>query len=134
MTRKADPNVKDNMHFRAEDENDEKMFSDFKKLAVQDGVKLIELQREGIRAVFKAHHWPPGNPQLQLSVFQTALPVVGVVEKCKCGRSAVVWATDLRGPTKGEYCFCQQCFSKVPLRFDPKIWKITLDRREEIRK
>ena len=66
MTRK--PNVKsgDGFSVKARDEYEKKMIQDLKKLSVQDDVELSELIFEGIIAVFKAHHWPPGNPQRTL--------------------------------------------------------------------
>jgi hypothetical protein len=133
MTRQANPNVKDNIHVRARDESEEQKFSDLKKLAIQDEVELVELVLEGIDAVFKNHHWPPGNPQLPLSIFQTQLTLQQQqqrqIENCKCGRPAVIYATDLQSVAKVEQRFCKSCFSQVPLRHDPKVWKITIDRR-----
>ena len=128
VTRQADPGVKDNLHVRAKSESERRLIGELKQLARQDGVELSELVFEGILLMFKAHHWPPGNPQLQLSVFQQEK--LSNPEKCKCGRHAVVHATDLRGITKIEHYFCQNCFNNIPSRHDPKIWKITPDNKK----
>jgi len=132
MTRQADPKVKDNLHVRARSETERRIISDLKQLAIQDQVELADLIFEGIQYMFKAHHWPPGNPQLQLTVFQKENPSTTEPEKCKCGRPAIIHATDLRGITKIEHHFCQKCFSNIPSRYDPKIWKIITDNRKTI--
>jgi len=128
MTRQVDPNVRDNFHIRARTETERQIIGDLKQLAQQDEVELVDLVIEGIQYMFKAHNWPPENPQTQLSSHQQTNPYQ--MEKCKCNRTAVIWITQVA--TKTKYCFCQTCFSKVPLRFDPKIWKITLDQRKPL--
>ncbi|MCL2359020.1 MAG: hypothetical protein LBH74_06225 [Nitrososphaerota archaeon] len=126
MTRQADPKVKDNLHIHARNEPERQIIGDLKQLANQDGVELTDLVFEAITLMFRTHHWPPGNPQTQLTPYQQ--PTHPIVEKCKCGRPAIIWTTHII--SKKNYCFCQPCFNKVPLRYDPKLWKITLDHRK----
>jgi hypothetical protein len=105
---------------KARGESEKKSIGNLKQLAVQDGVNVADLIFEAIDLVFKVHHWPPGNPQLQLSNFQQGkLPTV---ENCKCGREVAVWTLNLQ--TKTEYKFCSKCFAKVPMRYDQKTWHI----------
>jgi len=131
MTRQADPNVKGNIHVRARDESDEQKFSGLKTLARQDDIPLVALIIEGIDAVFKNHHYPPGNPQRQLTTFQTSLPHTGQKEVCSnCNQhSSVIWLTHLQLKPQKQASYCQTCFSKIPCRFDTKIYKITKDQR-----
>ena len=130
VTRQADPKATGYFSIKARNENEHQLIGDLKRLSRQDGIDLADLVFEGIQHLFKAHHWPPGNPQLQLSVFQQEKPLIKEPEKCKCGRQSVITATDLRGITKIEHHFCQNCFSNTPSRYDPKIWKITKDQRK----
>jgi len=130
VTRQADPKATGYFSIKARNETEHQLIGDLKRLSRQDGIELADLVFEGIQYLFKAHHWPPGNPQLQLSVFQQEKLPITETEKCKCRRPAVITATDLRGITKIEHYFCQTCFSNVPSRYDPKIWKITIDRRK----
>ncbi|MDR2719478.1 MAG: hypothetical protein LBC03_01560 [Nitrososphaerota archaeon] len=131
MTRQADPKSTGYFSIKARNETEQQLIGDLKRLSRQDDIDLADLVFEGIQHMLKAHHWPPGNPQLQLAVFQQEKLPITETEKCKCGRPAIVYATDLRGITKIEQYFCQNCFSNVPCRYDPKIWKITLDRRNK---
>jgi hypothetical protein len=127
MTRQADPKATGYFSVKARNEVEHQLIGDLKRLACQDGLELADLIFEGIQHLFKAHHWPPGNPQTQLTPYQQT-ELSAVVEKCKCGRFAVIWAICL--VTKEEHHFCQTCFSGVPLRFDAKVWKITKDQRK----
>jgi hypothetical protein len=130
VTRQADPKVKGNLHIHARNESERQIIGDLKQLANQDGIELTDLVMEGILYMFKAHHWPPGNPQLRLSVFQQEKLSATDIEKCKCGRPAIIWTTHLA--SKEAHQFCKTCFSNVPLRFDTKIWKITKDIKKPI--
>jgi hypothetical protein len=123
VTRQADPKATGYFSVKARNETEHRLIGDLKRLARQDGLELADLVFEGIQHVFKAHRWPPGNPQTQLTTYQQ--PELIKVEKCKCGHTAVITATDLRGITQIERHFCQTCFSNVPSRYDSKIWKIT---------
>jgi|GEM_PF-1468797 len=124
VTRQADPKSTGYFSVKARNEIEQQLIGDLKRLARQDGLELADLIFEGIQYMFKAHHWPPDNPQTQLTTYQQAeLPIV---EKCKCGRTAIVHATDLRGITIKEHNFCQKCFSNVPGRYDSNLWKIAL--------
>jgi hypothetical protein len=118
-TRQADPNSKDFLSIKARGESEKKVIGDLKQLSVQDGVNVADLVFEAIDLVFKVHHWPPGNPQLQLSNFQQGTLLA---DKCKCGQDAAVWALNLS--SKVEYKFCGKCFGKVPMRYDAKTWHI----------
>ena len=128
MTRQADPKSTGYFSIKARNETEHQLIGDLKRLSRQDDIDLADLVFEGIQYMFKAHKWPPGNPQTQLSTYQQT--ELSIVEKCKCGRIAVIHAIDLRGVTKIEHNFCQNCFSNVPLRHDPKIWKITTNKRK----
>lgn len=130
MTRQADPKSTGYFSVKARNETEQQLIGDLKRLSRQDDIELADLVFEGIQYVFKAHRWPPGNPQLQLSVFQQEKLSTAETEKCKCGRPTIIWTTHLA--SKEEHKFCQTCFSNVPLRFDPKIWKITIDRRKQV--
>jgi len=126
VTRQADPKATGYFSVKARNETEHQLIGDLKRLSRQDGIELADLVFEGIQYMFKAHHWPPGNPQTQLTIYQqTELPKV---EKCKCGHPSLVWATYIT--SKEEYSFCQNCFSKVPQRYDQKIWKIKIDLRK----
>jgi hypothetical protein len=113
LTRQADPSVKDNLHIRARSESERQLIGELKQLARQDDVELADLIFEGVLLMFKAHHWPPGNPQLQLSVFQQENSVTNN-NSCTCGRPIDVtygfW-TDKK-PRKS----CKYCFNKIPQR------------------
>jgi hypothetical protein len=123
MTRKIDVNAKGYFSIKARNESERKIIGDLKQLCLQDQVEISDLVFEGLILMFKDHNWPPGNPQLQLSVFQqnTLHPIL---EKCKCGRTSTIHTTDLRGIAKVERYFCKTCFRNVPGRYDPKLWKI----------
>lgn len=86
MTRQADPKVKGNFHIRARNESERKIIGDLKQLANQDGVEFTDLVIEGILYMFKAHNWSPGNPQLQLTMFQKEKPLLENI--CACGQPA----------------------------------------------
>jgi hypothetical protein len=129
VTRQADPKATGYFSIKARNETEHQLIGDLKRLARQDDLDLADLVFEGLQYLFKAHRWPPGNPQLQLPTFQQEkLPIA---EKCKCGHTAVITATDLRGITQIERHFCQTCFNNVPSRYDSKIWKITTDKRNK---
>jgi hypothetical protein len=130
VTRQADPKATGYFSVKARNETEHQLIGDLKRLARQDGLELADLVFEGIQYMFKAHRWPPGNPQTQLTTYQQT--ELQKMEKCKCGRSAVIYATDLRGITKIDNYFCQSCFNDVPSRYDYKIWKITADHRKPI--
>ena len=113
MTRQANPDIKDNLHVRAKNESERRLIGDLKQLARQDGVELSELVFEGILLMFEAHHWPPGNPQLQLTVFQKEQPPpINNNNLCTCGRPIEVtyglWEN--KTPCKS----CKVCFNKIP--------------------
>ena len=89
------PTVKNktgNLVFKPVTPEDHKLSEDFKRLCIQDGVQVHDLLLEGIKAVFKAHHWPPGNPQLQLGVFADGKKPKLTLGRCGfrgCTRKAV---------------------------------------------
>ncbi len=121
MTKQADPNSKTGFNVKARDESEKLAIHKLKKLAVQDEVEISDLVFEALDLVFKVHHFDVApNPQLQMSPFLNGqLPTV---EKCKCGKPVAVWAFKLQD--RQEYKFCRECFSKVPLRYDEKVWRI----------
>jgi hypothetical protein len=129
VTRQADPKATGYFSIKARNESEHQLIGDLKRLARQDNINLADLVFEGLQHLFKAHKWPPINPQQQLSVFQQEKLAI-TIEKCKCGHPAIITATDLRGITQIERHFCQTCFSNVPSKYDTKLWKITTDRRK----
>jgi hypothetical protein len=128
VTRQADPKATGYFSIKARNETEHQLIGDLKRLSRQDDLDLADLVFEGLQYLFKAHHWPPGNPQQQLAAFQQEK--LTATEKCKCGHTAIITATDLRGITQIEHHFCQTCFSNTPGKYDPKIWKITKDPRK----
>jgi hypothetical protein len=93
MTRLPNPKSTGGFNIKARNEAERKIIADLKQLAIQDGVEISDLVFEGILFMFKAHHWPPGNPQLQLSGFLVGREVQSKrPEKCGfkgCGGHAV---------------------------------------------
>ena len=133
MTRQADPKSTGYFSVKARNDVEHQLIGDLKRLACQKRIELADLIFEGIQHTFKNHQWPPttqnSNSQQiqQLTLHQQTQPPQ-VVENCACGRIATIWVTCLI--TKKDHQFCQQCFSNVPMRFDPKTWKITNDQRK----
>jgi hypothetical protein len=94
-----------------------KMSTDAKTLCLQDGITIRDFLSECLELGFKVHHWPPGNPQLQLIRFQeSALDA----PRCKCGKAAVTHGLHI--PNGREIDCCKKCFSEVPQRYDVKLW------------
>lgn len=92
MTRLPNPKSTDGFNIKARNEAERKIVADLKQLAIQDGVEISDLVFEGILLMFKAHHWPPGNPQLQLCGFLSGIEQPKTREKCGfkgCDRDAV---------------------------------------------
>jgi hypothetical protein len=116
------PNLKSpHTSFKPKTLEDEKIIEDFKKLAAQDGIKLYDLYIEAFQLLFKAHHWPPGNPQLTL---QSSLEKRVSLGKCtakNCTFQAVIVGTNLIA--KKEHRFCKKHFAELPQRHDAKLWK-----------
>jgi hypothetical protein len=112
VTRQANPDIKDNLHVRAKNESERRLIGDLKQLARQDGVELSELVFEGILLMFKAHHWPPGNPQLQLTVFQKEQPPPTNNNNCTCGQPIEVTYGFWTDTTTHKSC--KHCFNKIP--------------------
>jgi hypothetical protein len=129
VTRQADPKATGYFSIKARNETEHQLIGDLKRLARQDDLDLADLVFEGLQYLFKAHKWPPDNPQTQLTNYQQTTLSKDAELKCrKCGCPTVVWMTYLS--TKEDHRYCSVCFSKIPLRFDPKIWKITIDHRK----
>ncbi len=83
MTRLPNPKSTDGFNIKARNEAERKIVADLKQLAIQDCVEISDLVFEGILLMFKAHHWPPGNPQLQLCGFLNGgIEQPKVREKC----------------------------------------------------
>ena len=113
MTRHADPKVKDNIHVRARSETERRIIGELKQLANKDEVEIADLIFEGIELMFKIHHWPPGNPQLQLTMFQNGKPPTKTENNlCECGRPLEIayrlWQD------KKIYKTCKLCYNKIP--------------------
>ncbi|MDR0374008.1 MAG: hypothetical protein LBI79_10785 [Nitrososphaerota archaeon] len=112
MTRQADPKVKDNIHVRARSETERRIIGELKQLANQDEVEIADLIFEGIAYMFKVHHWPPGNPQLQLTMFQNGKqPSKTESTVCECGRPLEIMYRLWQD--KKVYRSCKQCFNKI---------------------
>jgi len=111
LTRQADPRVKDNLHIRARSEAERQIIGDLKRLAVQDEIELADLIFEGITLMFQAHHFPPGNPQLQLTAFQKEQPKIDN-NLCACGRPIEV--TYGLWESKTPHKACKLCYNKLP--------------------
>ncbi len=118
--REANPESKKGVNFKARTPEEEQINSDIKSLAKHLRVQLSDLWFETAIRTLKQYNWPP-TPQTQLSAFQGGVKQV-VIEKCRCGAKAEVYAKNLQ--TKEEYHFCKQCFSQVPMRYDAKIWRV----------
>jgi len=107
LTRQADPKVKGNLHIHARNETERQIIGDLKQLANQDNVELTDLVIEGILHMFKTHHWPPGNPQLQLTAFQKEKPAPENV--CTCGRPLEIFYHLWHNKTLHKNC--KNCFN-----------------------
>jgi hypothetical protein len=136
MTRQADPKATGYFSVKARNETEHQLIGDLKRLACQNQIELTDLIFEGIQHIFKTRQWSPlpqsnssnNNQQTPPLPFSQQTEPSAIVEHCMCGRPAAVWATCI--VTKKEHQFCPQCFSNVPLRFDPKTWQITKDQRK----
>lgn len=128
MTRQADPKVKDNLHVRARNEAERQIIGDLKRLANQDEVELADLIFEGIALMFQAHHFPPGNPQLQLTVFQKEQPQPIIDNNtCACGRPVDV--TYGLCEDKNHYKACKYCYNKIP-KHKIRYYRLKKDERK----
>jgi hypothetical protein len=110
---------------------EEKKSDDFKSLCIQDGLKARDLLNEAIDLVFKAHHWPPGNPQLTLQTFASGKPVIVSLGKCSltnCNQKAIIAGVEVR--TKKEYKLCKKHYTSLPLRHDPKVWQFKEEQKQ----
>lgn len=119
MTRKADPNSKKGINFKARNPEEEEINSNVKAYANSLGVDVSDVYFEMAIVFLKMKGWPQHKAQTQLSVFHDGYVQT---DKCSCGKNAVVIAVDLRSKTESK--FCRTCFSKVPMRYDAKVWKI----------
>ena len=124
MPRLPNPQNKDSISFKARSVFDQQKIFTFKKLAIQDGLELSDLFFEAVDLVLTKHHIENGgNPQLLLEKFSDGEPVA--VSKCKCGKTATAFGLNLL--SKKEFRFCSKCFSDVPQRHDPKVWRFNSD-------
>lgn len=123
MTRNPDINSKlDRLTFIPVTYEDKLKAKDFKKLCNQDGLQVHDLMLEAIDLVFKAHHWPPGNPQLTLQNYQVQQQrSLGKCSIENCETNAFIVGFNLQ--TRKELRFCKKHFDALPLRFDVKLWK-----------
>lgn len=123
MTRK--PSLKSQtkiLSFRAKTLEDEKIVDDAKQLCLQDDMENYEFLKECIMLGFKAHNWPPGNPQLLLSRFNGNGEPVLDMGKCgfaNCNYKAVAKATYL--PNNKEYKICSIHVRQA--KADSKNWR-----------
>lgn len=92
---------------------EELVVEDFKKLCIQDALTVHDLFLEAIKLAFKAHHWPPGNPQLTLQVFNEGFKAVPKKPKCtfiKCKNESVGSGVSRKGDVVS---FCKFHFDIV---------------------
>lgn len=118
MTRRIDPKSKDGFSVRARGETEKQVIHDLKQLAFQDGVEISDLVFEGILIMFKAHHWPPGNPQLTLETYHIKPSKPSLCGYANCKNTAAATGTYL--PTKKELNLC--CFHFDIAKNSPKVW------------
>lgn len=108
MTRPASVESKSGqLVFRPKTVEDFKISEDVKRLAIQDEITVYDLLKEAIQLLFKVHHWPPGNPQLTLQLFngQSKLPVKHV--KCcfnGCKKEAVASGVFVESGAVKHFC------------------------------
>lgn len=119
MTRKADPNSKKGINFKARSIEEEEINSNIKSYANSLNLDVSDIYFEMATIYLKMKGWPQHKAQTQLNVFHDGHIQT---DKCSCGKNAVILAKDLRSDS--EFKFCRACFSKVPLRYDAKVWKI----------
>ncbi|MDR0372999.1 MAG: hypothetical protein LBI79_05530 [Nitrososphaerota archaeon] len=121
MTRQADPKSTGYFSVKARNETEHQLIGDLKRLACQDNKELADLIFEGIRQVLKTHHWPPNNPQKQLTIFQKDQNHLDNNNICACGRPIEVIFS--RWQDKKAYKCCKYCFDKIP-RAHLQYWKL----------
>ena len=121
MTRQANPKSTTGFNVKARDESEKKIIYELKKLAVQDDVEISDLTFEGLILMLHKHNINVGgNPNRQLTSFSEDFkpPVF-----CKCGRPAVKHGFHFASKVERDYC--NNCFSGVLGRHDPKVWRVT---------
>jgi hypothetical protein len=119
MTRPPDlKNKLNRLVYIPKDHAENKLAMDVKALCIQDDITIRDFLTEAIELAFKAHHWPPGNPQLTLET--SLLPKKQLTPHCKCGKVAVRHGLHLS--SKRTYDFCERCFCGVVGRHDVKVW------------
>jgi len=131
ITRQVEPNKKDGFNVKARNETERQTIGNLKQLCLQDDLELADFIFECIHLGFKKHHYPPGNPQRQLTQYQQTHIPTGQKEVCSnCNQhSSVIWLIHLQLKPQKQASYCQTCFSKIPCRFDTKLYKITKDQR-----
>jgi hypothetical protein len=118
VTRKPNPKSKSGFSVKARDESEKQVISDLKQLAFQDDVEISDLVFEGLLAMFKVHHWPPGNPQLTMSNYMVKPLDLGVCGYSGCKRRAV--GVGLYLPKQQEFKLCQRHF--IVAGNSGKVW------------
>ena len=118
MTRKPNPKSNEFLNMKARNESEKKLISDFKSLAVQDEKDQIDLFAEAVNLVFKAHNWPPGNPQLTLTNYHVKAEAKVLCGYVGCKREAAGEGTYL--PSKRVLPLC--CFHFDVARGCRKVW------------
>jgi len=89
---------------KARDENERVRIQGFKELCMRDGLVMNDVLMDKIGEVLKSHHWPPGNPQMQLL---TAEKKVGACRFALRERRGQVWCGKRRFwmfPSECEKC------------------------------
>ena len=121
MTRKANPKSKDFLNLKARNEAEKNLFGDFKTLAVQDDIDLMDLFTEATTYLFKVHHWPPGNPQLTLTNYH-----VEPFQVLKCGYNGCKGdsvGSGLYLPQNKRFELCKRHFELA--KNTMKVWRFT---------
>lgn len=118
MTKKANPNSTKGINVKSRTQEEEIILRDFKSLANHLNVDISNLFFEQSIKTLKSYNWP-NSPQTSLAAFKEGTVQI---HKCKCGADASVFASQLA--LKQDYYFCKECLSRVPMRYDAKLWKI----------
>jgi hypothetical protein len=112
VTRHADPKATGYFSIKARNETEHQLIGDLKRLSRQDDIELADLVFEGLQYLFKAHHWPPGNPQLQLAMFQNEQPPSKTESNlCECGQTLEMMYRLWQDKTL--YKSCKRCFNTI---------------------
>lgn len=70
MPRKPDPETKDQQaYIRGKTEEEKKKIKAVKEICARNNLEVRDVLMAGINKFLRDHHWPPGNSQTLLSVY-----------------------------------------------------------------